>query len=81
MKLRVTTFVSTILLLGASSVAIAQDAPTGEDAATVLKGRPYSPNADRGFPDKVLFGDTHVHSALSADAGVAARPPLDQIRE
>ncbi|MDP2580758.1 DUF3604 domain-containing protein [Shimia thalassica] len=69
MKLRVTTFVSTILLLGASSVAIAQDAPTGEDAATVLKGRPYSPNADRGFPDQVLFGDTHVHSALSADAG------------
>jgi hypothetical protein len=47
----------------------AQDAPEAETAAGVFKGRPYSPNADRGFPTDVYFGDTHVHSALSADAG------------
>ena len=47
----------------------AQDAPEAETAAAVFKGRPYSPNADRGFPTDVYFGDTHVHSALSADAG------------
>lgn len=29
----------------------------------------YSPNANRSFPTMALFGDTHVHSALSADAG------------
>lgn len=34
-----------------------------------LKGRPYSPYADRGFPTRVYFGDVHVHTALSADAG------------
>ncbi|MDW3222522.1 MAG: DUF3604 domain-containing protein [Paracoccaceae bacterium] len=48
--------------------AFAQETPP-DQAADVLSGRPYSPNADRGFPEQVYFGDTHVHSALSADAG------------
>jgi hypothetical protein len=29
----------------------------------------YSPYADREYPTELLFGETHVHSALSADAG------------
>ena len=33
------------------------------------KGRPYSPYADHAFPTNVYFGDTHVHTGLSADAG------------
>ena len=33
------------------------------------KGQPYSPYADRDFPTKVLFGDVHVHTGLSGDAG------------
>lgn len=37
--------------------------------ASVLKGRPYSPCADRAFPTDVYFRDTLVHTALSADAG------------
>lgn len=57
------------VLLTLSSPATAQDAALPEGSADVLKGAPYSPNANRGFPTKVLFGDTHVHSALSADAG------------
>lgn len=51
-----------------SGAAFAQDPPQ-DAAADSLKGRPYSPYADRGFPMQVFFGDTHVHSALSADAG------------
>jgi Protein of unknown function (DUF3604) len=47
--------------------AMAQDS-AGLDPE-FLKGRPYSPYADRGFPTQVFFGDTHVHTALSADAG------------
>jgi len=47
--------------------ASAQDS-AGIEAAP-LKGRPYSPYADRAFPTQVYFGDTHVHTGLSADAG------------
>ena len=57
------------LMLAASAVAQEDDAVSPEMAQTVYKARPYSPYADRGFPTMVLFGDTHVHTALSADAG------------
>ncbi|EAQ26241.1 DUF3604 domain-containing protein [Roseovarius sp. 217] len=30
---------------------------------------PYSPNAGRNFPDRPLFGETHLHTTLSFDAG------------
>ena len=29
----------------------------------------FSPPADRAYPTKLLFGEQHIHSALSADAG------------
>ncbi|MCP4908254.1 MAG: DUF3604 domain-containing protein [bacterium] len=32
-------------------------------------GGEYSPYADEDFPRNVYFGDTHIHSAWSADAG------------
>jgi hypothetical protein len=32
--------------------------------------RTYSPFADREYPDQVLFGDTHLHTELSPDAGL-----------
>ena len=35
----------------------------------VFPPRPYSPYADRAFPEHVYFGDTHVHTGLSGDAG------------
>lgn len=31
--------------------------------------QPYSPYANQNFPNKVLFGDVHVHTGLSGDAG------------
>ena len=30
----------------------------------------YSPYADANFPNQVFFGDTHVHTSFSADAGM-----------
>ncbi len=32
-------------------------------------GEPYSPYADRDYPTNVYWGETHIHSALSGDAG------------
>ena len=33
----------------------------------------YSPYAGRNFPTKVLWGDTHLHTAISVDAGTVNR--------
>jgi hypothetical protein len=33
----------------------------------------FSPYAGRSFPTKVLFGDTHLHTAVSVDAGTLNR--------
>ncbi len=38
----------------------------GEEAAS-----PYSPYAGKSYPTEVFFGDTHVHTSLSGDAGGA----------
>lgn len=54
---------------GLVATAHAEGALTADGVADAMKVRPYSPNAERAFPERVLFGDTHVHSALSADAG------------
>lgn len=47
-----------------------EPAPSDESLERGLtKARPYSPYADRNFPTKVLWGDTHLHTMLSFDAG------------
>ncbi|KJS44829.1 MAG: hypothetical protein VR71_04215 [Roseovarius sp. BRH_c41] len=51
-----------------ATTAVAQDAIEAEGLSGPA-GRPYSPYANRAFPTEVYFGDTHVHTALSADAG------------
>jgi Protein of unknown function (DUF3604) len=40
-----------------------------DTAGEAFKKRPYSPYADRKFPMKPLFGDTHLHTGFSMDAG------------
>ncbi len=58
------------LLACGISVAAAQVVPDASSGlADVLKGRPYSPYADRAYPTDVYFGDTHSHTSISADAG------------
>ena len=58
------------LYAGGVGIAAAQDVPDPSSGlADVLKGRPYSPYADRTFPTEVYFGDTHSHTSVSADAG------------
>jgi len=53
------------------------DEPSGGDAGTLdkekaeaaFKKKPYSPYADRNFPTRPFFGDTHLHTGFSMDAG------------
>jgi hypothetical protein len=56
------------LILAATVVSSNAQDTSGVDV-DIYKGRPYSPYADRAFPTQVYFGDTHVHTGLSPDAG------------
>jgi hypothetical protein len=62
-------------------VGIANTATEDKIAAGMVE-RPYSPYADRNFPDRPLFGDTHLHTAFSMDAGAfgARLNPRDAYR-
>ena len=88
------------LLLGAANLATLMPASAQEqgasDVGTLTKQaadklfptkRPYSPYAGRNFPTRPFFGDTHLHTSFSMDAGAfgarlgpARRLPLRQGR-
>jgi hypothetical protein len=77
--------VVTIIVLGFGSIpAIAQDpvppAETLEKAFSPQKH--YSPYAGRNFPTQVFWGDTHLHTGMSMDAGAfgARLSPEDAYR-
>jgi hypothetical protein len=40
-----------------------------KDAIKKAFKKPYSPYAGRGYPTRPLFGDTHLHTSASMDAG------------
>ncbi|MDH3978636.1 MAG: DUF3604 domain-containing protein, partial [Gammaproteobacteria bacterium] len=67
-----------VFLIGFVTVASAQITPSKDSLADVYPGKAYSPYAQRRFPDQVFWGDTHLHTALSVDAGLfGARIGLD----
>ena len=67
-----------IMLAGLASTAFAQIAPAKESLSNLYPGKAYSPYAQRSFPDQVFWGDTHLHTGLSMDAGLfGARLGLD----
>jgi hypothetical protein len=55
--------VSGVCLLG--SAALAQDVPPPAPGV-----RDYSPYPEKKFPNRVYFGDTHLHTSYSTDAGM-----------
>ncbi|MEJ2532383.1 MAG: DUF3604 domain-containing protein [Halioglobus sp.] len=81
----ITSLATAVLLSAAplllSGQALAQYVPLGDKASLseVYPGKAYSPYAQRSFPSRVFWGDTHLHTALSMDAGLfGARLGLDE---
>jgi hypothetical protein len=52
--------------------ALAQDTGTAtkKSLSSAYTGKAYSPYAHRSFPERPLWGDTHLHTSLSMDAGL-----------
>ena len=59
-----------VVAIALSSPSHGQIQPSPESLQGLYTGRPYSPYARRDFPSHVYWGDTHLHTALSADAGL-----------
>ena len=51
-------------------VAHGQITPSRESLSDLYPGEAYSPYAQRRFPSRPLWGDTHLHTGLSVDAGL-----------
>ena len=62
--------ISAIFPFVVSSGVFAQIKPSEEAAASGLPDKPFSPYANRSFPERPLWGESHLHTGLSLDAGV-----------
>ena len=69
----ITLLASALLAQAASAQHAGNDvAATPADVARVIKPE-FSPYAGRSYPTRPLFGDTHLHTAVSVDAGTMNR--------
>ena len=64
--------------------AMSQDTgtPTKQSLSANYTGKAYSPYAGRNYPERPLWGDSHLHTNLSMDAGLFGNtlPPSEAYR-
>jgi len=73
----------TLVVLLVPLAVHAQLPPPSEEAAGAFPAQKhYSPYAGRNFPTRVFWGETHVHTGMSMDAGAfgARLDPYDALR-
>ena len=59
-----------VLALPGASLASDIGSPSVEVLEGLYPGKTYSPYAQRSFPSHVYWGDTHLHTGFSLDAGL-----------
>ena len=56
-----------LIFAGTATASLGDMKITGDD---LIVADVYSPYVGRAYPDQVFFGDTHLHTKLSPDAGL-----------
>jgi hypothetical protein len=60
------------IMIAATFTVVAQEEPPRKEDVEKFTKPNYSPYAGREYPTRVFWGDTHLHTAISVDAGAAS---------
>ncbi len=66
----VATVCAALALLALPAAAQEKVHVTEAQASKLFAGKAFSPYVNRTFPSRVFWGDTHLHTGLSLDAGL-----------
>ncbi len=73
MKKHSTSVIVNLAVIAITLPALGQDQIPSKEAVGQINQQEYSPYAGREFPTNVYWGDTHLHTAISVDAGTMNR--------